>query len=160
VVFLTVGTQAPFDRLVHGVDTWAQTLSGETVKAQIGTTKQLPLNLEATGFLAPSDVRNSVKECRAVISHAGMGTILLALQFGKPLLIMPRQAKKMETRNDHQVATANRFHCFPQIVVAKDETELPEKLNLLMGMPEGRSVSAVASSELLGAIEAFISKRE
>ena len=44
----------------------------------------------------------------AIVAHAGMGTILTALETGKRLLVMPRRAALGEHRNDHQLATVSR----------------------------------------------------
>ncbi len=54
----------------------------------------------------------------AIVAHAGMGTILTALEMGKPLLVMPRRAALGEHRNDHQLATASRFAELGRVKVA------------------------------------------
>ena len=65
----------------------------------------------------------------AIIGHAGIGTIITALQLAKPLLVMPRQGALRETRNDHQLATARRFCNFPSVHVAQDEHDLQRWLS-------------------------------
>ena len=57
-----------------------------------------------------------------------MGSIITALEVGKPIVILPRREHLNETRNDHQLASANQFSSRPGIIVALDETQLAEKL--------------------------------
>ena len=72
-----------------------------------------------------------MRSSTAIVAHAGMGTILTALELGKPLLIMPRRAALGEHRNDHQLATAERFAAVDGVKVAFDETEFALKLDEL-----------------------------
>ncbi len=85
-----------------------------------------------------------------------MGSIITALQYGKPIVIVPRQGKLNETRNDHQLATANRFAAFKGISVAGDEFELPGVLDKIIDIPSSQPISKYASDELIKAISGFI----
>ena len=67
----------------------------------------------------------------AIVAHAGMGTILTALELGKPLLVLPRRASLGEHRNEHQLATARRFADTGRLAVAFDESELAQRLDEL-----------------------------
>ena len=79
------------------------------VFAQVGPTDLRPRHIEWAPFIEPAEFRERVRACSAMVAHAGMGSILTAMEFGKPILVMPRRGALMETRNDHQVATARRF---------------------------------------------------
>jgi UDP-N-acetylglucosamine transferase subunit ALG13 len=85
-----------------------------------------------------------------------MGSILMALQYGKPIVVMPRRGELRETRNDHQVATAIRFKSLGKIAVAMDEQELPGLLDAAAMIRPADSISAEASKELIDAIRDFI----
>jgi len=129
MIFLTVGTQFPFDRLVRGVDRAAG--AGEirdVVFAQVGIGGYKPEHLQWVEQLDRGTFIQKVRESRAIIAHAGMGTILTALEAGKPLLVMPRQRKFGEAVNDHQTAMARRFAALGHVLMARDETELPRVL--------------------------------
>jgi UDP-N-acetylglucosamine transferase subunit ALG13 len=52
----------------------------------------------------------------------------MALDQSKPLLVMPRQRKYREVVNDHQEAVADRFEALGHILVARDGTQLAEKV--------------------------------
>src|SRR5579859_3180811 len=109
MIFVTVGAQMPFDRLVRTVDLWAGRKGRRDVFAQVGPTALSPSNIAYEKFLDPASFRAKVEEASVIIAHAGMGSILTALEAGKPILILPRRGDLKETRNDHQVATAQRF---------------------------------------------------
>src|SRR5512143_1471526 len=110
MIFLTVGTQFPFDRLVSAVDNLIeQGLIAEEVFAQVGETSYQPRNFEAVPTLEKGSFDAQIKQATAIIGHAGIGTISCALGNGKPLLVMPRLSKYGEVVNDHQVAIAGRF---------------------------------------------------
>ena len=76
----------------------------------------------------------------AVVAHAGIGTILGALELGKPTVVMPRRAALGEHRNDHQLATARRFSG-PGIAVALDEHELAAELGRMASPADPRHAS-------------------
>jgi UDP-N-acetylglucosamine transferase subunit ALG13 len=130
VIFVTVGEQLPFDRLIRAMDRWASSSSKE-VFAQIGDAAWKPLHIQFSDFLAPEVFREKFLAAEIVVAHAGMGTIISALEMEKPLLVMPRRAALGEHRNDHQFATAKRFLALNYISVAFDEAELLAKLDCL-----------------------------
>src|SRR3989338_304387 len=153
-ILLTVGAQMPFDRLVKAVDQWAASHPDVHVYAQVGDSSYLPINIESTNFIQPVDFRARVQWADLIVAHAGMGSILMALQYGKPIVVMPRRGDLLETRNDHQVATATRFKTMGKVAVAIDEQELPGLLDDAATICAGGVISAEASKELIDAIRA------
>ena len=156
MIFVTVGAQMPFDRLIRPVDAWAGERSGSNVFAQIGRSDLRPRNIEWTAFLDPLDCRQRISEADVIITHAGMGTILTALEFGKPVLVMPRRADLRETRNDHQFGTSRALTRAGCISVAWSEGELTAALSRLDQLPAPRRVASHASLQLLTALRTFI----
>jgi UDP-N-acetylglucosamine transferase subunit ALG13 len=156
VIFVTVGAQMPFERLIAGVDAWAAERGRDDVFAQIGPTEAVPRHIGWTKFLDPPEFRRRVVEAEAIVAHAGMGSILTALEHGKPILVMPRLGRLRETRNDHQVATAERFREMGRVGVAMDEDELPGALDRLSALEAGERISRWASPTLLAALSGFI----
>lgn len=143
VILVAVGTQFPFDRLVEAVDRWAGS-SGARVIAQIGPSTYQPRHIEAHPFLPPRDFQALVKTADLLVAHCGMGSILSALSVGKPILVMPRLASRGEHRNDHQVATAQRFSARAGVTIAWDEAELLQRLDQMGRIGESRAVPAIA----------------
>ena len=156
MIFLTVGAQMPFDRLVHSVDLWAWMRARGDVFAQIGETTFRPRHLEWKAFLDPIDFRRRLAEAEVIVTHAGMGTILTALEFGRPIVVLPRRADLRETRNDHQWDTAAALEETGRVLVARDEQELLQHLDRTDELPLPSRITSHASLRLLNALKAFI----
>lgn len=156
MIFVTVGTQLAFDRLTAAVDDWAGGAAQREVFAQIGPSSLRPRHIEYAQFTSPEECTERMQAATAIVAHAGVGTILTALELGKPLLIMPRRAALGEHRNDHQLATAERFAAVSGVEVAFDETELPLKLCQLKLGASQPPISRYAPDELVTAVRAFI----
>ncbi len=159
MIFVTVGEQLPFDRLIKAVDDFAPQLP-DKVFAQIGNTKWKPRNIDYAWFLDPLSYEAKFREAELIVAHAGMGTIITALELSKRLIAMPRQAIYREHRNDHQLATAERFAKLGYIHVVRDEGELREFLLSPYDLKTGKMQKSKAylSSSLLTAISDFVAK--
>lgn len=105
MIFLTTGTQLPFDRLVQTMDEIAPKLGAEDVFAQIGSASYKPKYFQSVATLAPEEFSKRFQQARLVVGHAGIGTILNGKKFSKPLALMARRRALGEHRNDHQMAT-------------------------------------------------------
>ena len=156
MIFVTVGAQMPFDRLVDTVDQWAERRGRGDVFAQIGPTDWRPRCIAWTQFLPPAEFRQRVASASAIVAHAGMGSILTSLELGKPILVMPRRGALRETRNDHQVATARQLADQGKVTAAFDEHELAWKLDELEAILAAERIAAEASPTLLDAIRFFV----
>ena len=158
MIFVTVGAQMAFDRLIEAVDRWAAETGRDDVFAQVGPTEREYEHIQTTRFLAPEAFKGRIQACRAVVGHAGMGTIISALQYGRPVLVLPRRADLRETRNDHQIATARKFAESGRIRAAYDAEELREQLDRIdrwAGEEAASRVSDRASEQLLERIRSF-----
>lgn len=150
----------PFDRLVQAVDDWAgQSGKKHEVLAQIGDTALVPRHLRHQRALAPDAFRQACVDADFIIGHAGMGTVLTAIDLQKPLLILPRRGDLQETRNDHQIATARWLAQRPGIWVALDPADLPALLDLLCNPNAGQrpASSGGASIGLISGLRQFLS---
>lgn len=156
MIFVTVGHQTPFDRLVRAVDEWAGAQGRDDVFAQIGRGSYRPQSMRFGAFLTPAEFRARMEEASAVVAHAGTGTLIACLELGKPLLMLPRQAGLGETRNDHQLATARRFSDRSSILVAWEESEMIPLLERLEQVPAAVPSDSSASPELIGRLRTFI----
>ncbi len=157
MIFLTVGTQAPFDRLVCAVDEWAGQNPSSRILAQIGQTDYRPRHLEWHGTLDPGEFAKHFEAADQLVSHAGMGTIIDAMRLGKPLLVLPRLAEYQEHRNNHQVGTARRFLELGRIHAVFDTGALSAALDrLLLAKPSPERIHAYASGRLVDTIRRFI----
>jgi UDP-N-acetylglucosamine transferase subunit ALG13 len=157
MIFVTVGTQEPFDRLIRTVDAWGKLRGRADVLAQTGLSEYRPIHIRHKPFMAAADFRRQVELASLVIAHAGMGSIITALEYGKQIIVMPRRADLGEHRNNHQIGTAKRFAEQGRIVAAYNEENLLEALDKVGIVTEAERLSAQASPILITTIRAFIS---
>lgn len=143
MILVTVGMQLGFDRLIEAMDAIAPQLDQPMI-AQIGHGSFVPRHMEARVQIAPDEFEALVQQARLIVSHAGIGTVLTAARYSKPLVLLARRAHLGEHRNDHQQATVNNLRGRPGILIADTEDDLPARI--AEGLRTGH-VSHRASSE-------------
>lgn len=162
MIFLTVGTQFPFDRLVKAIDKACDKgLVGEEVFGQIGKSTYNPRNFKTVPFLAKDMFDQNLKRASAIIAHAGMGIISLALDHNKPLLVMPRLKKYNEVVNNHQFDIAKKFGELQHLLFACDEIELPERIKQLKSfVPQPREKQTKIVTDRIATFLNLLSKNQ
>ncbi|RYE01314.1 MAG: glycosyl transferase family 28 [Sphingobacteriales bacterium] len=159
-VFVTIGSQEPFARLLSLIDEIAPEFPELEFTAQ--TTTGHPFSakhIRTLDFIPPAAFRQHLAEADLVVCHAGIGTILNVLELEKPLIVFPRLARYHETRDDHQVATAKAFVQQGYLHMAQDGDELRAALRSFSeqgGLPTGARITPYASESLLESLETFI----
>lgn len=157
MIFVTVGAQLPFDRLIQTVDAWAEAKQYSDIFAQIGNSTYQARWLQTRAFLTPLEFKNNLHKADLIVAHAGMGSIISAMEYRKPLLVMPRRAALGETRNDHQIDTVKRFAVGRGIYVAYDEKELVQQMDILLHEPNKQvPVAGTVAPELIAVLRNFI----
>lgn len=158
MIFVTVGSQLPFDRLVASVDSWLADRPGVECCAQIGASRLAPRHMRYQAFYPHEALVDVMHAAHLIVAHAGMGSIISALQIGRPILIMPRHSARGETRNDHQVGSAEAFRRRPNVYVAMDEGELHSQLERLREPPAfvGDALGPFAAPPLLENLRRFL----
>lgn len=165
-VFVSVGSQLPFERLIRAMDEWAQRNGACEVFAQVGDTRFRPGFMTSERLLTPSAYAERFKRADLIVSHVGMGTIISALEDEKPLVLLPRLAALGEHRSDHQLGSARQFKDRKLITVVETPEALEAALdNALAGWIEqpdqerpasnARS-SGRASDQLINALQDFL----
>jgi hypothetical protein len=91
-VFVAVGTQLAFDRLVRTVDAWAADHPEIDVFAQVGPGAYEPVAMQSEAFLPLREFDERSHAADLLVTHAGTGCILTALELKKPIVVMPRRA--------------------------------------------------------------------
>ncbi|PKP64657.1 MAG: glucuronosyltransferase [Alphaproteobacteria bacterium HGW-Alphaproteobacteria-7] len=158
MILVTVGMQLGFDRLIAAMDTLAPTL-GLPVIAQTGKGRYTPQHMDAQAKIAPAEFERLVQQSRLIVSHAGIGTVLTAARFAKPIILVPRRAALGEHRNDHQLATVNQLSGRPGILVAMDEAALPARIAEGLAVKDWSAVQSSTARQLHRALAAFIENR-
>lgn len=123
MIFATIGTQLPFPRLMAELDRLGAELDEEIV-AQVGPDTTPRTALRTHPNLSPEGFDALFRRARIVIAHAGIGSILSAKSYRKPLIVMPRRHVHGEHRNDHQLATARQVETVTGIYVAWETADL------------------------------------
>jgi UDP-N-acetylglucosamine transferase subunit ALG13 len=158
MIFVTVGSQMPFDRLIKAVDAWARDHREQAVEAQIGNSEFVPQFMACTKTLTPSEFAARMASASIIVAHAGMGTIISAAEFGKPMILLPRRGALRETRNDHQIATAKWLAAKPGISVAYDDSELADILTREISRVTEVGLSSAAPAEMIQALKGIVGR--
>ena len=125
MIFVTVGTQLPFERLVSAMDRWCGAQAPPPdVLAQVGGGRLDYPSLRCVRSLDAAAYAEAIAGARLVVAHAGTGSILTALDRGVPVIIMPRDDRVNEHRDDHQIQTARQLERMGLVAVAWDEKGL------------------------------------
>ncbi len=161
MIFVTVGNDfRRFDRLLEKMDEIAPSIPNEIV-IQRGYSRYLPKNAKEFAFVPMNEAIEYIKKSELVVSHAGIGTIILCREYGTPLLILPRKKAYGEHMNDHQmeIARALEQRTDRAIHVVYQEDQLQEKIMEILG--EGkRKIPAenVGKLNLIRTIREFINR--
>lgn len=155
MIFLTVGTQLPFDRFVKIIDQWAKEHPDTEVFAQIGNAKYLPKHMKYQCFLEESAYKRAFDKASVVLAHAAMGSIITSLIASKPVVVFPRKASLGEHRNEHQLATCRNLAGFKGCYLAYEEDQLLHILSSIKSL-QGGCLAPYANEDLLSNIEQFI----
>jgi UDP-N-acetylglucosamine transferase subunit ALG13 len=143
--------------LVQAVDKAVENgIIKEQIFAQIGDSSYRPRNFESVASLNKETFDSNFRSASCVIGHAGVGTIMMALDCQKPLLVMPRLKKCGEHVNNHQVALARKFEQMGYLLAAYDVDGILNIIPRLRNFvprkrePEYRAVAARVSDFLEG----------
>ncbi len=126
MIFVTVGTnEAPFDRLLRALDA----LPGrEPLVVQHGPSLVRPVGATRFESLPFDELLGYIREARAVVAHAGVGSVLAVLGCGKRPIVVPRLRRYGEAVDDHQREFALRLDEAGLVRLVDDPTGLAEAL--------------------------------
>lgn len=163
LIFVTVGNDfRDFSRLIRQVDEIVPHIPSEIV-IQRGHSKYLPRNAKHFDFVPIETATEYIKQSELVISHAGIGTIILCKQCGIPLIIVPRRKKYGEHINDHQMEIAQMLDQRKEgdIHAIYEEGQLEEKINeVLKDKRRKTPLNNVGRANLIRTIRAFVEKEK
>ena len=102
----------------------------EEVIIQLGHTKYEPINAKYFDFCSYGEMIKYHKNARLVVTHAGVGSILTALEQKTPIIIVPRQKKFGEHMDDHQIEFVNALSEVNKVKVVYDISELENDIKI------------------------------
>lgn len=132
MIFVTVGThEQPFDRLIEAVDRLK--LNGkimDSVFIQTGYATYTPRSCQYKKFISMDQMNEYMQKANVVITHGGPSSFVLALQYNKIPIVVPRLSKYNEHVNDHQLTFCRELVArkFP-IRVLEDVKDLEHEIN-------------------------------
>lgn len=124
-VLLTVGTHGPFNRLVREVERLIE--EGKMpwpVVAQVGEGGHLSSAMDAFESCGSAEMAQLQEESDLVITHAGTGSILSALETGCKVIAIARNSAFGEHYDDHQQEILDELVVRGAILGGKDPADL------------------------------------
>jgi beta-1,4-N-acetylglucosaminyltransferase len=163
MIFVTAGNHFQgFERLLKKVDEIAPRIPHEML-IQKGYSKYVPHNTRYFDFVPLKTAMEYIRKSDLVISHAGMGTIILCKAYGIPIIIFPRREKYKEHVNDHQMEIAQVLEerRDVNIHVVYEEGQLEKKMiELLENKVKVAPQENVGRANLIKTIRAFIQENK
>jgi UDP-N-acetylglucosamine transferase subunit ALG13 len=153
-VFVTVGTDYhSFDRLVALMDRWAATRNVPPSRCfvQYGSSRP-PEHCHGEAFLSHDKLGQVMAVANVVVCHGGPATIAQAQAAGIRPICVPRDPKRNEHVDEHQLRFARRVAEHEGIVLAAEEGPLYRALDHALSdpssvaMPLGNSSTANRAS--------------
>lgn len=159
MIFATVGSMLPFDRLIRAMDSWVEQHPREEVFAQIGNGAYVPQHMQYQRMLAPTEFNRLMERAELLVAHAGTGTMIAAAGMAKPVVLLARLARRREHTTDHQVHTAQWLANRPGVFLAPTEAELGEKIAQARSLLDrGEALAATASESFIRKIRTVLVK--
>lgn len=126
MILVTLGTQDKgFERLLKEIDKLIKKeLITDKVIVQAGHTKYESKNMEIFDFKSQKELDKLRKEADLIISHAGVGSILDSLKYGKKVIGVARLKNYGEHTNDHQLQILEKFSNDGYIIKAQSVDKL------------------------------------
>lgn len=158
MIFASVGSMLPFDRLVRAVDDWAAANPGREVFIQIGDGEYEPRHAPWVRIMPHGEYKQRLEACQLFVAHVGMGSILQGLEVRKQMLLLPRLASQKEHTTDHQLHTAERFRKTPGLMIVDDTAALQAAMTRLLDQPlkPSEGISRYAQPALIEKVAGFL----
>jgi UDP-N-acetylglucosamine transferase subunit ALG13 len=125
MIFVTIGTSEPFDRLLRWLDELGP---DEELVVQRGRSTFAPRGATCFDYLPYEDVLEYVRGARVVVTHAGAGSVMTCLACGKRPVAVPRLRRYGETADDHQLAFAQHLAEAGLIAVVEEPEQLAQAI--------------------------------
>lgn len=155
MIFVTVGTPIhDFSRLVKAVDDLvAAKKIKEKVVVQLGYTKYVPKNCEWFRFAKPEKIEELSKTCRIYISHSGIGSLVMPLEYKKPVIAVPRLKEFGEHIDNHQLQIVKEMEKEGKIIALYDVKKLEDAIKKASVI---KIKYSKRESRIIGIIEKFL----
>lgn len=125
MIVATVGTHGQaFPRFFDVV----RVLEDDDVLLQYGQGAPPPGFANAVAFLPFAELQTQMQSASAVITHAGVGSVLCARRAGHVPVVVPRLHKLGEHVDDHQAEFTRTLEAAGEVVAVWDDTDVRDAL--------------------------------
>ena len=146
MIFVTLGTHHdPFPRLIEGL----AALRGEALVVQYGHNPAPANAAAAVDFMSFAEMEKHIRQARAVVTHAGVGSILTCIRNGRTPLVVPRQRSLGEHVDDHQVELTRGLEEQGKVIPVWDVGQLAQ---LVASAPAPAAAPMTATGQLHEAV--------
>ena len=131
MIFVVLGIEKfPFERMIKKIDSLVETKEiKDSIFIQRGSCKYEPKHCQWEDFLSFEMMCRNIEKANLIIAHAGAGTTLLCLQYGKKPILVPRQKRFKEHVDDHQVVFAQKMLQSRRVDVAFEMDQIIEHIH-------------------------------
>lgn len=159
LIFVTVGSHDQgFDRLIKAIDDLIRDKKiKEKVIIQTGHTEYVPQNCEWFKFTSYENFIELCRKSHIIITHGGVGSIMVSLKLKKPTIVIPRLKKFNEHIDNHQLQIVKELEKQKKIIAVYDVSQL----NNAIKIAKSWSSYKIKFSNLVSTlIEEFIQKNK
>lgn len=130
MILVLLGTQHnEFTRILQEIeDCIDNKIINERVVVQAGFTKYQTNKMKIFDMISKEVLSNLMDEANVIITHGGVGSIIMALKKNKKIIAVPRLHQFNEHVNDHQRQIINVFNEKRYLIGIQNVEDLPEAL--------------------------------
>ena len=159
MIFVTVGTAVEgidFLRLVREMDRVAGVLDHD-VLIQTGPVDYEPEHARFVRYVRFDEAMRLFRDADLIVGHCGTGTVLNALRFEKPLVVVPRRVDAGElNKDDHQVQLAAELERMEGVWIVYEIEELESAVRAALARPGPVVRTSPRKARLVEAVRAFL----
>ena len=154
MIFVTVGThQQPFERMLSAL---SDLPPGDLV-VQHGYAPAPRGVVRAAAFMSFGEMTEQFEAADVVVTHAGVGSILLAMRVGHTPIVVPRYKRLREHVDDHQVQLTRALADGGRVIPAWGTDDLAA---VIAAAPPRRSPSEQRERPIHAAVRAALRGEE
>jgi UDP-N-acetylglucosamine transferase subunit ALG13 len=154
VIFVTVGThQQPFHRMLAALSA----LPSEEMVVQYGYGAAPAGVAHAAAFMSFREMTEQFERADTVVTHAGVGSILMAMRFGHTPIVVPRYKRYGEHVDDHQLQLTRALAEGGRVIAAWNTGELAA---IVAAAPERRPPPERGERPIHAAVRAALRGQE
>ena len=130
MILVLLGTQNnSFHRLLEEVE---KNIKNKTIQEEVivqaGYTKFESKNMKIIDLMSKEELDKYMSKANLIITHGGVGSIIMALEKGKKVIAVPRKHEYGEHVNNHQIQIIKDFTDKGYIIGIENVEDLPEAI--------------------------------